>query len=484
MYINYKKYYTNMRFIDNTNIDEPKSIYNNPDIQKQVDLFVNLINTCFLNIQDKTSSLCNHKFRKSHLSYNDALLYRFLYSFDNKSQNNICSRINNTLNYHNIDKNNYVDKEKPISIDVYKYIRNDLRSIHINNFAVKSAENVLAIDAVTNNTNIDCPKNTCQTSLNMGYFDVTNGVPVDFTIHISKKNNEVNYFKEHIQTLLNKSIFGKKINTNAIIIVADRAYFCYDLFDYLDNLGVKFVIRIRGNAKIISDNNTKYRIIKTTKNTTKNVKYKKKKNKEVTVNITDTSYLITNLTDIKKYSNKKIKNLYKSRWSIETYFGYMRNNYKFSNLVEQNTDSYEKLLLCIQSITYIAKIIELIFLSTKKIAKKMVKNDGENVKCTEKINKTLLTQKINEDLLIDIIQGTLTSEQIMKFIKLNCKTVKHEKGRFYERKSKTPFTKWYVKDYHGEYEIKKIIEYIIDNKIKINKNLKMKANNVKIIDIQ
>jgi hypothetical protein len=51
------------------------------------------------------------------------------------------------------------------------------------------------------------------------------------------------------------------------------------------------------------------------------------------------------------------------------------------------------------------------------------------------------------------------------------------------RISKTPFTKWYVMSYSDFYKYKKIIESIKNNDMEsLNKNLKLLASNIKILD--
>jgi len=50
--------------------------------------------------------------------------------------------------------------------------------------------------------------------------------------------------------------------------------------------------------------------------------------------------------------------------------------------------------------------------------------------------------------------------------------------------SKTPFTKWYIKSYTDKYKFNKLIDVIVNNNTdKLNKNLKLEANNLKIIKL-
>src|SRR5271163_1590731 len=107
-----------MRFNNSNNI----SIYHNPKIEKQVTFLFDSFNSLFSNVQKNTSDLYTHKFRTNKITFNDAILFRFLYSSNNKSQDNVASTINDALNYSNINKNKYIDKDKNIPLSVYLYI--------------------------------------------------------------------------------------------------------------------------------------------------------------------------------------------------------------------------------------------------------------------------------------------------------------------------------------------------------------------------
>jgi hypothetical protein len=44
--------------------------------------------------------------------------------------------------------------------------------------------NIFAIDGTYSNTNINRKKGKIQTSLNMGYYDIKNNIPIDITFNI------------------------------------------------------------------------------------------------------------------------------------------------------------------------------------------------------------------------------------------------------------------------------------------------------------
>ena len=68
-----------------------------------------------------------------------------------------------------------------------------------------------------------------ETSLNMGFFNVTDNVPLDIKFYGKQNKNKL----------------------SNIIFVLDRAYFKYDFFNYLDKLNIKYVVRIKSNSKLL-----------------------------------------------------------------------------------------------------------------------------------------------------------------------------------------------------------------------------------------
>ena len=75
----------------------------------------------------------------------------------------------------------------------------------------------------------------------MGYYDVTNDIPIDLTFEgVNKKNSELN-------TLIN--YLNEKNMTNNCILILDRIYCKYEFIDYLIKNNYKFVVRFRNNCK-------------------------------------------------------------------------------------------------------------------------------------------------------------------------------------------------------------------------------------------
>ena len=250
---------------------------------------------------------------------------------------------------------------------------------------------IIAVDGTFNNINSLNKKDNLETSLNMGYYDITNDMPLEITIEgNNKKNNELH--------ILQKYLKNNQFPSNSILVL-DRAYCSYDFINYLLKTNLKFVIRFRNNCKkfdqiknieevrilkyydefvnVIPYNKYKKYIDKVEKKNNKknnqNVKYKtinniKTNNKHSDVSFKKAEIYIkheyTLLTNLNRdfYDDENIKELYKKRWNIEIFFKLLKYNFKFEHLIEHNKnkdyEKYKRLCLINLIIIYLSKIIE------------------------------------------------------------------------------------------------------------------------------
>lgn len=454
------------------------------------------------------------KLRNKKITIQDTLFYEFLYSRIGGTKQHSVSSVNFDIK-KDAHRTSYYRKEKRIPLSLYSNIYNDLKILfyEMNNNKRSDNKIICAVDGTLaessvesgtyNNTNINKKTGTLQTSLNMGYYDCENGIPIELNfVSDCKKNGE----HKHLQEWINKN------NTKDLIITADRAYFTYDLFKLLltDKNKPNFVIRIKENSQlktVIKNSNTKKKQIDDIKIKTRIVMYEdtfiKKvlnKNKEyVNLECNVVYTLITNLTNKKKYSDQDILNIYASRWKIEEFFKYIKSNCNF-NLIKVHSELETKKIMMSQLIIIlIARIFEHLHLHknkrfdtiTKKINVKKGIKKNINLKCTVNINKSNLikgvypadeSRRVRYDkLLKDIICGKLTNETILLLIKTYAITIKNATGRHFKRISLIPFTKWYVKGYLEIYKYIKILEAIENQTKAPNKNIKTKAKNKKIV---
>jgi hypothetical protein len=136
----------------------------------------------------------NINIRKSKISIEDAIFYRFSYIFNENS--NTFESITSSINYNNKKENNkhkyfsrigIYKKEKILPNDLYFTILSKLESYYYKNFKLNDI--VIAIDGVYSNTNI-LHNGKAETSMSLGFYDIYNNLPID--LHFTgegKKNN-------------------------------------------------------------------------------------------------------------------------------------------------------------------------------------------------------------------------------------------------------------------------------------------------------
>ena len=445
------------------------------------------LNDIFKNIHTYNKTY-GSKTRSSKISLTNAVYYRFLYSKKDITKQQITSKIN-FKNNEDIHRTCYDRKENNIHVDVYKHLFDDVVNLHKKICCSNDVNkiSIIAVDGTYGNTNIDNKSGQLETSLSMGYYDVTNNIPINLEFKGAlNKNKEllqlVEYIKEHKLT--------------NVILVLDRAYFKYEFFNDLIKNNIKFVIRCKNNAEILKlelemkKTNKQYALINDLRSKTRIVEANDiipktvmtKNHTKIDIEVKADCKIITNLTDVTMYTNKNILDIYRSRWDVEIFFKYLKYNFKFENLHEKNKDQYAKLFYCELIMTYIAKIITHLYLKKKTPSITINKRNKKVVKCSIRINESNLINGIFDNLLHDIINSNLDFKKVDAFCKSYICLIKNEVGRSSPRIAKTPFKKWYVKGYLNIYKFTKMIECIQNNTLdKLNKNLKVEAKNITII---
>lgn len=305
-------------------------------------------------------------------------------------------------------------------------------------------------------------------------------MPIDLEIKGTEYNNK------EIESFINY-INKNKLDINNLILVLDRAYYSYDLINFLDSKKLNYIIRIKNNS--IGINNKNKANDKLINKNTRIINYKSiininkkdKNNNIVKLEQTLICNLITNLNK-DKFNDDKIKNLYLQRWDIEVFFKLLKSNFKFGLLREHNKktlEQYKKKYLIILINLYLIKSIEYVY---SKHQTKNYKNKLKNKHEYNFNNNNSLSINGFKNLINPIINGKLTSNLIFNYcnsyiIKTN--TIKNISN---PRTSYIPFTKWYIKSYSDYYKYCKIIEAKKNNNLEsLNKNLKLLANKLTII---
>jgi len=385
---------------------------------------VKLLNNIFINAdEDISKSIFDNykiKTRKTKLSFKDALIYSLEYTQNNKTKIDIVNKFNKDIdNYEKkISRTTFHEKVSNIPLSYYADVHKKLLSIYKNKFN-KSKPSITAVDGTYGNTNVKNIKGYLETSLSMGFFDVTNEIPIELIFKGEEsKNKELislqNYIIEHKNELKNT------------IFVLDRAYCSYHFIDFCFKNQIKYVVRFRNNCIDVSKK--KNRMIKfdeAVKDVVQNDNIDKhlinnKKFSSVTLKTKNEYTLITNL-DINDYNDEKIKEIYHQRWNIEVFFKIIKHNFKFSDIkitsLKQNNDNYSIHNIKILIIYLLGKIMEKVHLHVNKIKlhgiikKRIFKNKTIKNNNVIKKEKKITKKQQNELNNIPIINTDITDNK-------------------------------------------------------------------------
>ena len=437
-------------------------------------------------------------FRQKILTIKDALLFRMKYAEIGVTKDTVAADINYEANI-NCDATVFTKKEKNIPVSFYESLYEDIKTLYNKHFTNKNYFksitieplkdlHLVGIDGTYSNTNIEAKKGELETSLNMCAYDITHGLPLFIDLKgKEKKNKEVECLYEYLKE--------NKLEKNTII-VADRAYMHYELFRKLDNMSMKYVIRLKDNSLIGKKKSKNNDILTYLNENARVIDYEfeqiknlpSRNNKLHTVKIKTKCKLLTNLIDSNKYSDEIIRDIYKRRWDIEVFFKLLKSNFKFRTSTERNPVNYAKQYFSELIILYISKMLirtkTTYFAKQRKLNKlKCInKKNGRKVKCKIRFNESLIIKGIFNKLLRNIVYSTLTINILNSFMEIYIKIKKNETDRHFDHISKTPYSKWYVKYYHDLYKYIKVINAIQNNDFdKLNKNLKLLYKNITII---
>jgi hypothetical protein len=453
----------------------------------------NIFQTTFSYDNINKSNIIKMRNKSNGISLLSAVYYKFAYCCPYTTQESVTSSIN-YLNILSFSRQAFIKKEQHVPVQSYKDCFDKLVHLYNSYIVLPKTPRLIAVDGCNNNL-------SGKVLLNLGLFDISNHVPLDISFLGSKfRNGEVKAFKIYI---LNNLKYLKNIKP---IFVCDRLYFTYDLLDFLDANKFHYIIRIKCDGsnldpnkplkKNISNYNlinklrkSKIRVISDDNSYTQIVCVNKKKEKKLVakISVKSSCKIVTNIPTDKVFTNEAIFKFYRSRWDIEEFFKFVKHNFKFQYLPEKNDDKIKKMYLCELILVYITKLIELYYWKKEKSKPTTIlnKKNGTEIECTIKINYTNLMKGLFNDLLYDIIlNNNISADKLDKFKKSYIKILKNEKGRNFPRTSKKPHSKWHLKSYSSNSQLKKIIKMIISNKInKLNKNLKVKAKRITILEV-
>lgn len=437
----------------------------NCKLLNDLDIFSQQLNKTFLNINNRISEMIfkdtgTHS-RTKKITFNDAVTYLFNYCFNGNTKSKVVADLNfnNDISVHN---SNYQKKEAKIPLLFYENTFKNIQTLFYDNYSTENKDKIVSVDGTYNNTNI-LNDGSLETSLNMGYYDYSNKIPVNIKFKgAESKNKEISSFVKDIE--------DKNVSTDNVIFVFDRAYFSYDFINYLDKKNYNYVIRVKNCCLYLDKDKNKDKIDKMTKKinneNTRFIKYenkytlviKGKNNKTLNVEKTTTCNLITNLK-INDYDDDKIKNIYKNRWSVEVFFKILKSNFKFSNLTNHTDNTktqYEKQNYIILIQYYIIRIIENIHnKNIDELNKHKFKAKNKN-KYVVKHNSSLMIDGLKK-IIPDIINAKIDKNILFKYSNNFISKINIQTDVYKERKCKNPSFKWYIKSYAEHYKINKLL---------------------------
>lgn len=176
---------------------------------------------------------------KNGVQLSDALYYKLLYTSIDSTKESITSKINEN-NKTSFDTGSFESKENNIPINVYQELFNKI-VLYYNDLTSTEDVKIIAMDGTYNN-NYNYNEVT-----NMGFYNISKSIPVNLKSYgTDGKNKEIqsatNFILENIDYFKN------------VIIIGDRAYFSYEFIDFLIKNGLKFIIRVRGEAINLNPN--------------------------------------------------------------------------------------------------------------------------------------------------------------------------------------------------------------------------------------
>ena len=162
----------------------------------------NDLNLLFKNADGDIKNILDTEFkiktRNKKISFTDALCYYFNYSFIDNTKLEVVTDLN-IENDKSVHPSNYQKKEAKIPLSFYEKVFLKIKELFDKYKSNNKLKNIISVDGTYNNTNI---KNdgTLETSLNMGYYDNTNRIPIEIQYRGQEnKNKEIDSFIKFIE---------------------------------------------------------------------------------------------------------------------------------------------------------------------------------------------------------------------------------------------------------------------------------------------
>ena len=376
--------------------------------------------------------------RKRKLSFSNAIY--FICSALRKS---MATEINNFieehtyLNFPEISKQAFSKARQNISPEAFKELcRLFVDSFYSSDDNLKkwNGFNVLAIDGTSLQVpdTIECGEyfglsknqNKVQTAIASAsaLYDVLNDTIIDASI-TKFRTSEREMAKQHINELNNRKL------TNNSILIFDRGYPSYDMFDYLHDRKLFFLMRVSSSFKIMQEISPEDCIFEYKS------KGELKKVRVIKIKLSDdiTEILVTNIFD-EVITQPQFKELYFLRWGIECKYKELKSSIEIEEFSGTKPIAIEQDFYASIYISMVASLI-------KKDADVAIANDNDNknLKSEYQANRNFILSEVLKKIIAMLVKPIL-GKRILENILEKAKKIRSQirPNRNCERKNKHP----------------------------------------------
>ena len=341
------------------------------------------------------------------------------------------------LEFPDISKQAFSKARQNISAEAFKDLcRVFVDSFYNSNINLKkwNGFNVFAVDGTTlqvpdTHENIEyfgtsTNQSTTKTALASAsaLYDVLNDIVIDSTI-LRYRTSEREMAKQHINSMTNKKLF------NNSIVIFDRGYPGYDMFNFLEEKSLFFLMRVSSSYKVpqtISSNDS----ILTLK-----LGIHSKEVRVINVELPDGTIeiLFTNIFD-KTITTTLFKELYFLRWGVECKYKELKSSIE----IEEFSGTKP---IAIEQDFYVSIYLSMVASLIKKDADAAIANDNQdkNLKSEYQANRNFILSEVFKKIVTMMVKP-ISGMRILENLLEKAKKIRSQirPNRSCERKNKHP----------------------------------------------
>ncbi|WP_283624931.1 IS4 family transposase [Clostridium butyricum] len=253
-------------------------------------------------------------------------------------------------------------------------------------------------------------------------YDVLNDIIVDARI-TKYKTSERYMAKQHIDVLLDT------ITSKNNIVIFDRGYPSYDMFDYLNDKGLLFLMRVSTSFKLAQSVDSDDSILEY------KLKGEIKRVRVLKIKLSDevTEVLVTNIYD-EKITHIYFKELYFLRWGVESKYKELKSSIKIEEFSGTKPIAIEQ---DFYASIYLSMLVALI----KKDADAAIANDNKdkNLNSTYQSNRNFILGQVFKRIIQLLVKSRSRNEILKSILEKAIKIRSQVRcNRSCERKNKHP----------------------------------------------